>query len=405
MKKLITITTSLAAFVLIGCGGGSSSSSSDSSVPSSSALSSSDSSASSSSAPSGSMMNGRFLDSAVQGLDYNCSSGTAGTTDVNGGFSCRAGDTVTFSVNGYVIGSGIMSEIMTPASLYAPEESSAVLNVTQLLMTLDSDGNPDNGITIDPDSPAAKALAGADVDTHQADFDSAIVSYIGIPLVDEDTAVNHLYGTLEQNGLMSSSSASSEASSASSIPSGGYGSLPSRTSFPDLKTKCSFEMDGTQAMVSWKGDLGFDCDTLNYAFENGRTSMTIVDANQHVTTKTEFEHGPNIESEVWEDISEGRVDLVGSFHGEAVECYSLIDPFEFPVVIPDPLYNTFNPVWDIENWGAGTVTYSTCSGYDYGLTKESGAALSYRQTMQTTLLDSEGKIHYFEETEITLYGK
>lgn len=176
MKKQLLSTAAMAVIMAFtGCDGGGSSS--DSQTPTS--------------------ITGQFLDSAVSGLTYTCSSGATGLTDVSGHFTCSRGDTVEFSINGYVLGSAPAADIVTPISLFTKNQT-AQTNLAQLLQTLDSDGNPDNGIALDPKSQGAMALS-ADVDVNftQADFDSAIASHIGSVLVDEKTANTHMNLTLQ----------------------------------------------------------------------------------------------------------------------------------------------------------------------------------------------------------------
>lgn len=177
MKTTIAMSMALGSVIAFsGCGGGSSSS-----EPTS--------------------ITGQFLDSAVQGLNYSCSSGSNGTTSANGEFTCDTGDTVTFSINGYEIGSVQAGTVITPKNLY-PNDSAKATDVAQLLQTLDSDGNPNNGITIDAQSQAYQALDSAQVALGQTDFDSAMASYIGIGLVDEATANAHMELTVQnvENG-------------------------------------------------------------------------------------------------------------------------------------------------------------------------------------------------------------
>jgi hypothetical protein len=147
-------------------------------------------------------LTGQFVDSAVQGLEYSCSSGTNDVTNINGDFTCKVGDNITFSINGFVIGDATAQEIITPKTLQ-PTDATAMVNIAQLLQTLDSDNNPNNGITLDSSSPAVQALTAlTDVNFTQVDFDSAITSYIGKTLVDETTANEHLNLSLQniQNG-------------------------------------------------------------------------------------------------------------------------------------------------------------------------------------------------------------
>lgn len=141
-------------------------------------------------------VNGQFIDSAIAGLNYECSSGINGVTDLFGMFTCTAGDTISFNINGFQIGSSLVGETITPRTLY-PNNPEVVTNLAQLLQTIDSDNNPANGIQIDSKSFAVEALATADVALEQVDFDSAIVTYIGMPLIDEAIANAHLNESIQ----------------------------------------------------------------------------------------------------------------------------------------------------------------------------------------------------------------
>jgi hypothetical protein len=187
MKISYWLSISTAIALLTGCGGSSSDTPTDATTT----------------------ITGQFIDSAVEGLDYSCSSGTTGTTNANGDFTCNVGDTVTFSINGFEIGSATADTTITPKTLQ-PNDDVAMTNIAQLLQTLDSDGNTANGITINKQSQEVKALsASIGVTLKQADFDSAIASHIGKALVDGVTAKNHLDLNI-QNTQDSESTKSSE---------------------------------------------------------------------------------------------------------------------------------------------------------------------------------------------------
>lgn len=168
LSYLVSLSTAIAIFSGCGSSGGSS----DETVNQSS-------------------VNGQFIDSAVQGLEYTCSSGISGVTDVFGGFTCDIGDTVVFSINGYEIGSVGAQETVTPKTLY-PNDNEKMTNLARLLQTLDSDNNPNNGISIDNTSSEYDGLLGVILPLNQADFDSAMATFIGKTLVDEATALAHL---------------------------------------------------------------------------------------------------------------------------------------------------------------------------------------------------------------------
>ena len=62
------------------------------------------------------ILTGRFLDSAVEGIDYTSGS-VSGTTDSLGSFQDIEGQTVSFSLGYVAIGSGTPGEVMTLVDL------------------------------------------------------------------------------------------------------------------------------------------------------------------------------------------------------------------------------------------------------------------------------------------------
>lgn len=97
---------------------------------------------------------GSLIDASVGGVSYTTSSGVRGTTAADGSYNFNPGDTVTFTLGGLTLGTTTATGIISPMDLSA---GSAVRleNLLVLLQSLDSDGDPANGITI----PAAAAAA------------------------------------------------------------------------------------------------------------------------------------------------------------------------------------------------------------------------------------------------------
>lgn len=98
-------------------------------------------------------LTGAFIDSPVEGLRYESGS-QDGTTDEQGRFRYRTGETVTFHVGDLELGQAAGAEVITPLDLVEGAEDhtdGAVTNIAVLLQTLDQDGNPSNGITITPE--------------------------------------------------------------------------------------------------------------------------------------------------------------------------------------------------------------------------------------------------------------
>jgi hypothetical protein len=94
---------------------------------------------------------GAFLDSAVEGLKYETDSQKDKRTGPSGDLEFRTGETITFSLNSTVLGSATAQGIITPVDLVpgaSDETDPTVTNIARLLMSLDDDGDPDNGIRI-----------------------------------------------------------------------------------------------------------------------------------------------------------------------------------------------------------------------------------------------------------------
>lgn len=92
---------------------------------------------------------GQFKDANVAGLHY-ASGGQSGVTDSEGRFTYEVGEPVTFSLGGVVLGEAESKSVVTPIDLVERGSSSSVpvLNIVQLLLLLDEDGDPFNGISI-----------------------------------------------------------------------------------------------------------------------------------------------------------------------------------------------------------------------------------------------------------------
>ncbi len=107
---------------------------------------------------------GIFVDSAVGGIEWSCGEGAlvnSGTTGADGKFGpCPQTGTVEFSIGKTSLGSFTTSSqasaIVTPNSIdqAAPSNDTAA-KIAILLQSLDSDGDPTNGITI-PTTAAAE---------------------------------------------------------------------------------------------------------------------------------------------------------------------------------------------------------------------------------------------------------
>ena len=101
------------------------------------------------------LVQGKFVDGPVAGLAYSTSTGINGATDVNGTFNYRGGtsvDMVSFKLGSITLGTSAGASLLTPLDLVtgAAVTDARVLNRLQLLQTLDSDKDVDDGIVVDP---------------------------------------------------------------------------------------------------------------------------------------------------------------------------------------------------------------------------------------------------------------
>ncbi len=109
------------------------------------------------SSPRDTLLVGRFVDSEVSGLRYICGSRT-GLTNSDGKFYFKTGEIIQFFIGDVALIAGDPAEaeaLMTPIELVAGAifvENESVLNIARFILTLDIDGDPENGIEITSDT-------------------------------------------------------------------------------------------------------------------------------------------------------------------------------------------------------------------------------------------------------------
>ncbi|MDX1693751.1 MAG: hypothetical protein R3208_08285 [Ketobacteraceae bacterium] len=154
---------------------------------------------------------GVFLDSAVSGLNYQTrdSDGATltGVTGPNGEYPVYPGRNIYFAVGKLPLGLITARSQTTPFSFMDADSSEALpVNIARFLQTLDSDGNPDNGIAIE--ASARSAFTNTTKTFPDDYFDQRNFSTVAegdirfvlnnqeIVLVDAETARSHLNQTL-----------------------------------------------------------------------------------------------------------------------------------------------------------------------------------------------------------------
>lgn len=111
---------------------------------------------------------GVLLDSAIEGVSYQTPT-ISGVTNTEGGFYYQPGETVSFSIADLFIGQTTGSPILTIVDLVEGATDAShptVTNVCRLLLTMDQDGDPDNGITLSTE--IIEAIRGRNINFDQS---------------------------------------------------------------------------------------------------------------------------------------------------------------------------------------------------------------------------------------------
>lgn len=191
MKKLNVSLLGI-ALVLVGCGGsGSSSNDSDSEKQTSTQI-------------------GVFLDSPISNIGYKTKS-FEGTTNLLGEYKYAEGETVTFFIGNLKFPAVTAGATVTPLDIVGTKDTSdsTVVNIIRLLQTLDTDGDPSNGITIS-DAAIANATQ-VDFGLSKGDFEasSAVIDLVSdsgqdtpmTGLISTADAISHFETELAKNSV------------------------------------------------------------------------------------------------------------------------------------------------------------------------------------------------------------
>lgn len=149
---------------------------------------------------------GYFRDAAVSGVTYRTES-QAGVTESAGRFQYKEGEKIKFSIGSLSLGEADAGPIVTPiemTNLLYPSDTENV-NMVRVLMALDKDKAPENGIQI---SERLRAYLSNDVDMSNIDITSdqgvndistLLSQYIDINIPSAQQAIEHFNETLRCN--------------------------------------------------------------------------------------------------------------------------------------------------------------------------------------------------------------
>ncbi|MBV1877158.1 MAG: hypothetical protein KUG79_05910 [Pseudomonadales bacterium] len=153
---------------------------------------------------------GSFVDSAVNGLQFETNS-QAGITNAAGEFEYLPGETVSFSIGGIQLGSAVGAATLSPLALLGVDNvaaaeaagvEAALINRLVFLQSLDQDNNPENGIDlVGLGETLVEETLDFDVSTAtfaQGDY-RRLVNENGGVYRSPTAAINHLLVTLVQD--------------------------------------------------------------------------------------------------------------------------------------------------------------------------------------------------------------
>ncbi len=136
-----------------------------------------------------------YIDSAVAGINYTCGA-ESGITDADGAFTFEVGSSCTFYLGDVELRSVDAGVLEDGKNVYETD-----VNIARILMSLDTDGNPDNGITLSAEIIEAIVEAGIEElpDTEEEmEALMAVVEENEGTVVTEDDAQAHLDDVEEQ---------------------------------------------------------------------------------------------------------------------------------------------------------------------------------------------------------------
>ncbi|MEA1914549.1 MAG: tandem-95 repeat protein, partial [Campylobacterota bacterium] len=151
------------------------------------------------------LQSAQLVDGIVEGAYYETSSGVSGFTDENGNFDFRAGDDVTFSVGGVVLGVATSEDIASGQTFLqdiadvdrSDMNDEYLENMATFLQSIDTADSGDNIVITEA---MRNSLSDAQIDLRTASEEEvqSLVESVGGTYVDEDAAMTHVQEMLEE---------------------------------------------------------------------------------------------------------------------------------------------------------------------------------------------------------------
>ena len=215
-----------------------------------------------------------YIDSVVSGVNYTCGS-TEGITGDDGSFTFELGGSCTFYLGEIELRSVDAELLEDGNNVYETD-----VKIARILQSLDSDGDPSNGITLDADIIEALAEAGIAALPETAEEMDAMIEVIvdnGGAVVSEEDAQAHLDET------------EAEAIAAGDIP------APVEPTLSELIVGKTLYMHWTDGTESWTNALTFETNGNISEIEDGQTRLTPYRVEGNIIYTTEEDNGVMVE--------------------------------------------------------------------------------------------------------------
>ncbi len=261
MKFSNSLLAALSTTLIVACGGGSSDGAGDTPPV-----------ANPTPNPSGEILTGRFIDSAVSGLEYATAT-QSGETGTDGSFNYMQGESVTFSIGDITLPATAGADIITPLSVFSTTDITdlRVMNLARLLQTLDTDGIPENGISLS--DTASASATGLNLDFAADNFDASVVNLvanggsINTSLVGGMEALEHLQESLFVEGVEERPTAADVIAEMDAAATGGSTTHPAVGTSSEFTTR-AHDVSGTLTVIDDR-----TLEVSNFVFDGGGVNV------------------------------------------------------------------------------------------------------------------------------------
>lgn len=204
------------------------------------------------------ILQGRFIDSAVKGLTYTTQT-QEGTTDSEGQYNYRTGETITFSINKVVLPSIPAVAVTTPQSYSQTPgvNDTTTINLASFLQNLDENRDLTDGIDIE--SIAEELLSDQDLTSLDFANDQNFDLQVG-NIIEESNFLDHLITKQSAENHLNESLADIEAERCSTHPMVGF----TTTLGAPINRRVTHEVQGTATIMD-------DCtiEITNFSYDGG----------------------------------------------------------------------------------------------------------------------------------------